>query len=300
MLTKSNQFKGAIALVLLAIIYGFIGYFSRTLAPGLSLWQQLYTRLIIAMPLLYITFYRHIDFKNCLELIKKEPLIVLLRSLFLYTLSVPLYFYATQHADLGNVALLQVLPYIFIFGVIINKDKPTPARVLLMILALFGALVVTAQSGLSLSHLGGGEIASIASGVLLSIGLIGRKWHKVKANNYELSFTLMTVATVITIIFSLISGDGIPHPAKTNIHFWVVLVIAAYLNILIVLLANYGFRYVRDTLANNIMALEGVFGIIFGYLIYREIPSSREIIGGSMILISAIVSAYLVGENSKA
>lgn len=300
MLTRSNQFKGAVSLVMLATIYGFIGYFSRTLSPGLSLWQQLYLRLIIAVPLLWLTFYRHINLKTCLVLIKKEPLIVLIRSLCLYSISVPLYLYATQHASLGNVALLQVLPYIFIFGVLINKDKPTLARVLLMVVALLGALIVTAQSGLGLSHLGRGEIASIISGMLISIGLIGRKWHKVKANNYELSFTLMSIGTIFTIIMSFIFGDHLPHPAKTNIHFWLVLVIAAYLNILIILLANYGFRYVRDTLANNIMALEGVFGIIFGYIIYKEVPTSREIVGGTLILISAIISAYLISERSKA
>ena len=296
---KNPKVIGAISLVTLATIYGFIGYFSRTLAPGLSLWQQLYLRLVIAVPLLWITFYRRIDIKNCLTLVKKEPFIVLTRSLCLYAASIPLYLYAAQHASLGNVALLQVLPYIFIFGVLINRDKITPARVVLMLVALSGALIVTTQSGFNLKHLGIGELASIASGILLSLGLISRKWHKVKVNNYELSLTLMFCGMILAILFSLISGGGIPRPAVVNERFFVILFIAAYLNVAIILLANYGFKQVRDTLANNIMALEGVFGILFGYLIYSEIPTSHDIIGGSLILASAVLSTYLVSEKSK-
>src|SRR3990172_5604887 len=117
-LEKSNkEFTGALALILLAGIYGFIGYFARELAPGLSLWQQQYLRLLLAVPFLWLTFYRRVNLNNSVDLLKKETALVILRALCLFAISVPLYLYATQNAKLGNVALLQVLPYTFILGV---------------------------------------------------------------------------------------------------------------------------------------------------------------------------------------
>src|SRR3990167_7824013 len=112
--TTNRAFRGALAIFLLAGIYGFIGYFARELAPGLSLWQQTYARLLLGAPFMYLTFRKKIDLKKCLEFVKRERFLIGLRSLCLYILSVPVYFYAVQNASLGNVALLQVLPYIFI------------------------------------------------------------------------------------------------------------------------------------------------------------------------------------------
>jgi drug/metabolite transporter (DMT)-like permease len=296
--TKNNHaFVGAMALFLLAIIYGFMGYFSRELAPGLSLWQQTYIRLGLGAPLLYLTFRKKIDIGNCIDAIKKEPWLIGLRSLCLYVVSVPLYFYATQNAKLGNAAFLQVLPYIFILGVIINKEKLTRQKVVLMLIALSGAYLIAVKSGLDLSSIGKGEIASVVSGLLFSLGFVTRKKHKSKANNYELSFILIAVSVVALLALSIVSGDGIPRPASTSLHFFIILAVAGYLNAGIALLANYGFRYVKDTFANNIMALEGTFGVLAGYLIYKEVPTARESIGALIILAVAIASTYLVSEK---
>lgn len=297
---KSNRvLTGVLALVLLAGIYGFIGYFSRELAPGLSLWQQLYLRYILAVPFLWLTFRRYINFQSCLDLLKSEPALVIFRTLCLSVISVPLYFYAAQNAKLGNVALLQVLPYTFVFGVLINKERLTRVKIALMLFALYGAYLIAFRSGLDISNLGRGEVASIVSGALISLGLVTRKKHKAKANDYEITFTIISLATILAILFSFIAGDTLPRPAETDARFFVLLLIAAYINSFIFLLANYGFRYVRDTLANNIMALEGVFGVIFGFIIYREVPVGREVIGASIILLAAVMSTYLIKKKAS-
>ena len=295
----NNAFNGAVALICLAGIYGFIGYFARELAPGLSLWQQLYIRLVLAIPFLWITFLKKINARNCVELLKTEPFLVGLRSICLFVVSVPLYFYATQHAKLGNVAFLQVLPYIFVLGAVINKEKLTKQKIVLMLLAMIGAYMIAVKSGLDFTHIGKGELASIISGVMFSLGFVTRKKHRSKANDYEISLTLMTISILAVIILSILTGDQLPHPADVDIRFFILLIVASYLNVAIILLSNYGFRHVRDTFANNIMALEGTFGLLFGYLIYREIPVLREVLGASIILVSAIASAFFVKQKTQ-
>lgn len=297
MKTDNKAFGGALALVSLACVYGFVGYLARELAPGLTLLQQLYIRLILALPFLYLTFHKKINISKCTEVVKQQPLLVLIRSLSLFVLSVPLYFYATQHSTLGNAAFLQILPHTFILGVLINKERLTKEKVGLMLLSLFGAYLIAVKSGLDFGHLGKGELASLMSGLLFSLGFVLMKKHKTKANEYEISFSLMFVSTVMVIVLSLLLGEGLPHPTTVDARFWILLLIAGYINSFMILLANYGFKYVKDTLAGNIMSLEGVFGVMFGYLIYREVPSARESLGASLILASAIASTYLVKEN---
>lgn len=289
-------FKGSLALFTLAGIYGFIGYFSRELAPGLSVWQQLYVRLVLAAPFLWLTFRKKISLASCIQLIKTEPWLVLLRSVCLFSIAVPLYFYATMHTKLGNAALLQVLPYTFILGVVVNRDKLTKQKVGLMLVALFGAYLIGVKSGFDFSSLGSGELASMASGILFSLGFVTRKRHKSKANDFEISLTIMIAALVTVTVISLFSGDGLPHPTTVDLRFWILLVAAGYLNAFMVLLANYGFQRVKDTLASNIMVLEGTFAIFFGYLIYHEVPTLREVTGAVIILIAAVSSAYIVKE----
>lgn len=295
----SKAFTGVLALFVLAATYGFIGYFARELAPGLSLWQQTYIRLLLGVPFLYLTFHKKINLQKCLELLKRERYLMGLRSLCLYILSVPLFFYAVQNANLGNVALLQVLPYMFILGVFINKEKITLQKVLLMLLAVSGAYLIAVKSGLDFSHMGRGELASLVSGLLFSLGFILRKRHKTTANNYELSFTLVSISAVLLVLISLLAGDGLPHPTVVDLRFWIILIVAGYINAIIIILANHGFQHVKDTLAGNILALEGAFGILSGYLIYNEVPVWREVIGAVIIMISAVGSAYLVRKSKN-
>lgn len=296
---SSGELAGVLALTVLAAIYGFTGFFARELAPGLSIWQQQYLRLILAIPFLWLTFRGRIDLKNCAELIRRETALVVLRSVCLFALSVPLYFYATQHAQLSNVAFLQVLPYTFVLGVLINREKLTSAKLILMIIAAIGACLITIPSGVNLAAIGRGELASIVSGILFSLGFVTRKRHKAKANDYEISFTIMATAFVLLLLFSFLVGDGIPHPATVDARFFILLFIIAYLNTAMILLANFGFRLVRDTLANNIMTLEGVFGMLTGFLAYQEILGAREALGAAIIMLSAIGSAYLASEKTE-
>jgi drug/metabolite transporter (DMT)-like permease len=69
-----------------------------------------------------------------------------------------------------------------------------------------------------------------------------------------------------------------------------LIIILAGLNfVLIGFFTNYGFEKVEAIIANNILILDSVFGIILGFLLYQEIPTIRELIGGIIIVISAVL-----------
>ncbi len=53
-----------------------------------------------------------------------------------------------------------------------------------------------------------------------------------------------------------------------------------------------GLRFLEARLSSLISSLEPVYGIIFGYLFLREIPSLRTVAGGLLILISVVLISW--------
>ncbi len=51
---------------------------------------------------------------------------------------------------------------------------------------------------------------------------------------------------------------------------------------------NYGFEQIKTSIASNILTLEMFFAVLIGLVIYQEVPSLKEIIGGVLILFSVI------------
>ena len=58
--------------------------------------------------------------------------------------------------------------------------------------------------------------------------------------------------------------------------------------VLNIYLINYGFRHVHAVLASNILTLESVFALVLAIIFYRESPNLKELVGGIIIIASAI------------
>jgi drug/metabolite transporter (DMT)-like permease len=64
-------------------------------------------------------------------------------------------------------------------------------------------------------------------------------------------------------------------------------------------LSNYGVARVEGIVAGNILTLECVFGVLLGYLVYREIPQIRAFAGGGLIVGSVLLMNYLEVRRKK-
>ena len=81
--------------------------------------------------------------------------------------------------------------------------------------------------------------------------------------------------------------------AQWDMQFVLVLLVAGCFGVANIFLINYGFEHVSAVIAGNVLALEQVFGTLFGFIIYREVLSLREIIGGLVILGAVILTNQL-------
>jgi drug/metabolite transporter (DMT)-like permease len=76
-----------------------------------------------------------------------------------------------------------------------------------------------------------------------------------------------------------------------------MVLLAGLFNVISLYLTNFAFQRVQTTLASNILALESLFGILIGFLIYSEILSLKEFVGGAVIIVSAILMNNLHKNN---
>jgi drug/metabolite transporter (DMT)-like permease len=77
---------------------------------------------------------------------------------------------------------------------------------------------------------------------------------------------------------------------------WITLLLAGFFNVLNLALTNYGFEKVKVVVAGNLLMLEMVFALVYGWLLFQEIPTGREILGGLCIIVSIFAINRIEGE----
>ena len=160
-----------------------------------------------------------------------------------------------------------------------------------------GAIFIIVKDVGSLSVWGQGEFLVFLSIIFFAWRNISRRWHSKLLNDMEITVLMLFFGVIMLILYSLFISEGIPS-AIFNWYWSGIILLGGLLSYLILFFTNYGFAKVEAVLAGNISALEIVFGVIFGLILYRELPSIIELTGGLLVVIS-IVGLSNGGNNKK-
>lgn len=286
---KSHPEKGIIALVVLTAAYGMTAVMARYFSDQTEIFEQWYIRFSVAALVLPIIFRRQIRFRRLLTVSAREKRLTILRALIGFVLATWLYAWASQHAKIGSVAAMQVVPTTALLGVWLLHEKLSLPRVALIAASFMGALCIVLHQPTDLLSFGRGELASLAAGALFSLSFVLRKRQTGELNNYELSFVITLVGVIANYILSVVSYRRLlPQSGIWSPRLGMLFVLAGVLSVAMNLLMNYGFEHVKATVASVIMNLELVFGVLFGYLLYHEVLSLREYLGAGVILACVI------------
>ncbi len=279
--------KGVLALIWLAFIFAAMGLFVRYLSTGFLLFQQVYLRVSAAAVLGFIAFRTHLRWNKIRQISTREWWLILFRATSNYLIGVTLFSQAILWTKYSNVSFIGALPMTALYGFVLFREKITWQKILLVLVAFVGVIVISVKDYSQLFVLGKGEIAAFVSTVFFSLGYVARKWHSNLLNNREITELIFVIAFGLVLITSLISGESIPTTGWT----WGLLLAvlgAGFFNVLNLFLINYGFEHVEAVLASNLLTLESVFAIALGFLFFRELPNLKELIGGTVIIVSVI------------
>lgn len=215
-----------------------------------------------------------------------------------YLLGASLYRESLTLTKISNVTFIQSIPFAAVFGFILFKEKFTFKKLLLLLVAYLGVLLIAVKDYSSIFTIGKGELFSLVSSALFSLSYVSRKWQTDFLNDKEITQILLFVGTIVLFIASLINGESLP-----TLNWQGVLLLSifftGFFNTINIFLINYGFKKVQAVLASNILTLESIFALILAFIFYRELPNLKELFGGVLIVGSVIQMNRLEEKNNK-
>ena len=288
MKTRTEHQKGVLAIVLLTVCYGILPLIPRYLSTSFELFQQVYLRLAAGFLMSFFIFRKQIDIPKVVKLPVKEWGFVALRAFVYYFLGVILYTQALLLTKISNVAFIGAIPMTAILGFVILKEKFSSKKALLVLLSVLGVVSISVQDFSNLLSFGRGEMIALLSTLFISLGFISRKWQTKAINDKEVATLMLFFATLFVFGGSLIKGEGLPMQGW-YLGIILALLLGGLLNAGVSFLMNYGFARLDAVLASNLIALDPVFASFFAFLVFKELPIPKEVVGGIVIIISAIM-----------
>lgn len=284
-LNKSQ--KGVLALVLLSLGFGGIAIAARFMGTVFTSFQQLYLSAGIGFLISLFIYKRSLTVNKIRRLPVKDWLIMLFRILIGYLIAGPLYRDSIVLTKISNVTFIQSLPFSAILGWLIFKEKFSFKKLLYVLVAFYGVVLIAVTDYSSLITFGKGELFSLISAVLFSLSYLARKWQSDFINDLEMTQILLFLGAVFLFITSVLLGEKFPA-VNWNWILLTALFFSAFFNTINLFLINYGFRNVKAVLASNIITLEAVFALMLAFIFYRELPNLKEFIGGILIMFSVV------------
>jgi len=194
----------------------------------------------------------------------------------------------------SNAAVLISLFVIFtaLAELIINKTRITNKLILLSLTSVLGVFLLTSSQQLELS-LNQGDYLILSAALLRAIMVT-----VTKKNTQEREITTSTLTAIQALVVSIVaitlllltSLGEITWPVQLN--FWFIM---AYLVFFCTLFAfyiqNHAIRKTSPTRVSLLMGSEPLFGAIFALIWLEESFTIFQLIGGSLILLSVIVTS---------
>jgi drug/metabolite transporter (DMT)-like permease len=296
--TKTEHQKGVLAIVMLTVCYGILPLIPRYLSISFELFQQVYLRLTTGFLLSFLFFRKKIDISKIIKLPIKDWGFVALRAFVYYFMGVILYTQALLLTKISNVAFIGAIPMTAILGFVFLKEKFTAKKALLVLLSFLGVVFISIQDYSNLLHFGRGEIVAILSAFFISLAFISRKWQTKVVNDEEVATLMLFFAALFVFGGSLIRGEGLPTQGW-HLGIILALLLGGLLNVGVSFLMNYGFARLEAVLASNLIALDPVFAALFAFLVFSEVPVVKEVIGGTVIISSAIMMDRLESRKNS-
>jgi drug/metabolite transporter (DMT)-like permease len=209
----------------------------------------------------------------------------------LWTLSV-----ALNGAAVATVLVYSSAGFTALLVWLILKEDLTLVKILVVVLSLLGcALVVNAFNpsvwGLNTT----GVITGISAGLFYAVySIMGRSASQRGLNTWTTLFYIFTFASIFMLGFNLLSGGKISGSAARPADMlwlgnawagWLMLAALAVGPTLMGYgLYNVSLRYLPSSTANLVVMIEPVFTAVFAYILFGEMLTAAQLVGGAMIL----------------
>ena len=225
--------------------------------------------------ILYLTLFEK---KNCLTIIKNKK--YNLRGV--YEVITALFFFTglvLMPVSLVYTLLMTNPFFVTIFAYLFLKEKVGIRRWTAVIIGFIGVIIIIRPQGINFNYL---FILPILAAIFLTIRDILTKNIVNKKNSFEIILVTSILMTLFSGISSIYFGFNIQLNQILNILFSSIFLTFGYL--FSVMTIFYAPLSLTATARYSVI----IFGIIFGYIILKEIPTLNMIIGAVIITLSGM------------
>ncbi len=295
---KTTRNLAVMSLIISAFLGGVMGVWARILALHFENFQQIAARSIVGsfIGLFLYSFKNKVNFSKLIKLPKKDIIYLFIRSLSLL-IGIGLFTFAINKGNFSNINMIYALPSTAILGIFLLKEKLTLPKLLAIIIGFLGVIFITVKNFSSLRTIGVGEFAALISTFFYSLGYVTRKFITKALNNQEIAFFGSFITGVVALGTSIILSNKITNFFTVDTKILVVILAASLCFILLGILTSYGFEHIEAIVANNLLILSSVFGLVIGIIFYNEVPTIMGLIGGILVIVSAFLINY--SDNNK-
>lgn len=176
---------------------------------------------------------------------------------------------------------------------VFTKQRIIPLNVFLSLFCLFGVFLIVPKFDVQNStYLG--VLWGVFSGFTFSLlTIINRKLTQ-KHSSLIIAFNQNFFSTLFLLPVLLFIKPGL-----TLRNLWLLIILGVVCTALSHTLFIKGMKNVKAQTASLIHTLEPVYGIIFAFLLLKEVPSSRTLLGGAVILLGQALILCLFIKRKK-
>ncbi|HOY46790.1 MAG TPA: DMT family transporter [Candidatus Dojkabacteria bacterium] len=294
----NTKLKGALALLLAAIIFGSFGIWIRILNNEIGTYEQIFLRNTFAalFALIFLKFRPKVDLGE----VKKNRW-----NILLYAVSVPLAVIAYVISVLNTTIAMTIFSFYIgsitgaiIISSIFFKEKWDKGKIISLCLAIAGLLTIIYP--FEFDKLGSGFLWGIAGGLLDSISNAFRKDLGGKIEKFFLvALTGISGIVIAGLMIVFTPGQSISSFIDLSLGGWLLGALFGFLLVSVNYLVLIGFKNFDLTIGTVIIATEIFFTVLFGVVFLAEQPKLNELIGGLLIFLAAVIPSLMLKLKAK-
>jgi len=244
------------------------------------------------LPLMEILFFQSLPIILIIPIILKikkisirgnNQFLLLIRCLLSILNNIAYYYTLTTMTLTDAVSIKQLCPFIIIvFASIFLKEKIIPKQIPVLLLALLGALlIIKPQLRVDIFPAIVGLMGAVLSAATIVIlRYLRLSDHPLVIVNY------FGYAIGLTSFLVLIWQGNFRTPDLENV---LALILVAFFGLIAQITLTHAFQLVPASLISPCLYIQIIFGIIFGLVLFNEIPDLLSLIGAVIILTSGFL-----------
>ena len=284
---KTKTGTAVLCIVIAGILWGLIGLFSKNMsAIGLTAVQITFLRCLVACAVIWVVLA--LRDRSMLKIRPKDIWIFLGTGILSISFFNILYFTSIEETSLSVAAmLLYTAPcFVMLFSALFFREKITRVKVLALIIAAAGCLLITlpnlAGSRVSLI----GVLAGIGSGVCYALYSI---FGNVAVRKYETGTILAYTFLLATVFLAFVCGQWHMEEGAVYKMYGLAIGIGVVSTVLPFFFYTKGLKTVKPVGASVIAFIEPVVATLIGMAFFAEEVTAVALAGIICIFVSTVI-----------